>query len=465
LSEIPNTGLAADCDVAIVGAGVAGLTALRTLEQAGVHAQVLEARDRIGGRIFTVRDPRAPHPIELGAVFIHGSAEEVVQVVDEAKLTAYEIAGQRWRTRGEKLVHLDDYWKRLHQVMRHLPSGGKDRSFADFLDQNPGGRSATDARSLARSFVEGFHAANLQLISAKALSNGGSPSEEEPEEQRIMRISDGYAAVPRWLSRGVEHKVFTGNVVESIVWEPGLVEIAVRRARSTGTTNIRARAVIVTVPLGVLLASPDDDGGAIRFTPPITVLDEARSCLAMGFVTRIVVLFDERWWTNKIRSAPKEASFDSLSFLHGESPRFPIWWTLHPAHLPMMVGWQGGPRALSLAGRSHDDVEALAITSLAKNLGVSRQRVASHVEATWMHDWQNDPYSRGAYSYPRVGGANAAKRLSRSIQTTVWLAGEAADAEGRTGTVHGAIGSGKRAAKSVLRLFSPSPERAPAPRR
>jgi monoamine oxidase len=457
-------GLAIDCDVIIVGAGVAGLAALRVLDQAGVHAQVVEARDRIGGRIFTVRDPALGHPIELGAEFIHGSAKEVMDIVVGANLVAYEIAGQRWRTRGGRLVHLEGYWQRLHQAMRRLSPRGADQSFADFLDQNPGGRSATDARSLARAFVEGFHAADLQLISAKALSNGGSPSEEEPEEQRIMRISNGYDAVPFWLARDVEHRVFTGNIVESIAWEPNSVELTVRRAGSTAETNVRARAVIVTVPLGVLLASPDH-AGAIRFTPPLAVLDEARSRLAMGFVTRIVVLFDERWWTSKLSSTPKEASLDSLSFLHGDSPHFPIWWTMHPAHLPVMVGWQGGPGALSLSGRAHDDIEALAITSLAKNLGLSRQRVASHVRESWMHDWQEDPYSRGAYSYPRVGGADAAKRLSRSIRGTVWLAGEAADAEGRNGTVHGAIGSGRRAARSVLRLLGPSPKRAPARRR
>jgi monoamine oxidase len=434
---------------------VAGLTALRVLVKAGVDAQIIEARDRIGGRVFTVHDPRVPHPIELGAEFLHGSADEAVQIVNEAKLVAYEIAGQRWRTRGKKLIRLDDYWKRLHQVMRHLPTVGRDRSFADFLGHSPGGPRAGDARTLARAFVEGFHAAELELISAKALSNGGSPSEEEPEEQRIMRISDGYDAVPLWLSRDVEQRIFTGNVVETIAWEPNSVELTVRRSESTGTAKVRARAVIVTAPLGVLLASPEE-AGAIRFTPPLGVLDEARSHLAMGFVTRIVVLFDERWWTGKLGSAPKDASLDSLSFLHGESRDFPIWWTLHPAHLPMMVGWQGGPRAMSLAGLPHDEIEALAITSLAKNLGVSRQRVASHMKASWMHDWQEDPYSRGAYSYPRVGGGDAAKRLAASIRGTVWLAGEAADAEGRNGTVHGAIGSGGRAARSVLRHFTAS---------
>jgi monoamine oxidase len=452
--EHPAAGLVTDCDVVIVGAGVAGLAALRILDQAGLNTQVLEARERIGGRIFTERDPRLAYPIELGAEFIHGTAEEVVEIVDEAKLVAYEIVGDRWRTRGGRLVYLDDFWKRLHRVMRHLSPKVVDQSFADFLEQDPGGRGGADARKLARQFVEGFHAADLELISANALANGGSPSEDDPEEQRMMRISDGYDSIRLWLARGVEHRVFTGRVVESIDWEAGGAEVSVRHLASGERTAVRARAVIVTVPLGVLFALPGD-AGAIRFTPALPVLEEAAARLAMGFVTRIVLLFNERWWTKTPAGAPKGASLDSLTFLHGESEHFPVWWTLHPAHLPVMVGWQGGPRALSLAGQTHAEVEAQAITSLAKNLGVSRRRVASHLEASWMHDWQTDPYSRGAYSYPRVGGADTAKRLARSIHNTVWLAGEAADAEGRNGTVHGAIGSGRRAAESVLRLFNP----------
>jgi monoamine oxidase len=464
LSEYPNAAPLADCDVAIVGAGVAGLAALRELEEAGVRAQVVEARDRIGGRIFTVRDPRLPHPIELGAEFIHGSADEVVEMLDEAKIVAYDIAGQRWRTHGGRLGRVEEYWKRMHQVMRHLESVEPDESFADFLEGSPGGRSAGDARALARAFVEGFHAADLELISAKSLADGGSPSEEEPIERRLMRIADGYCRVPDWLAHGLEQRIFTGNTVDAIAWERGAVEISVRRGGAASSTTVRARAVIVTVPLGVLLAQPGEKG-TIEFTPSLPVLDDARSHLAMGAVTRVVFLFDERWWTRPLRSAPKHASLDSLSFVHGESTDFPIWWTLYPAHVPAMVGWQGGPRSQSFVGKQHDEIEARAITALAKNLGVSRQRVVSHVQASWTHDWQSDPYSRGAYSYARVGGSDAAKHLARSLQSTVWLAGEAADAEGRNGTVHGAIGSGRRAAQSVLRVLSPSPKRGQAPRR
>ncbi len=449
--------------MAIVGAGVAGLAALRVLDRAGINARVIEARDRIGGRISTVRDPRLPYPIELGAEFIHGSAEEVIDVVGDAELVAYDIEGQRWRTKSGRLTRLDDYWTRLHPVMRNLKSVTTDRSFADFLSDKPGGQSASDARKLARTFVEGFHAADVEHISAKALADGGSPS-EDPEEQRIMRIADGYDRIPRWLVRNLENRVATASVVEEIAWGPGAASISVRRNGSANLMSVRARAVIVTIPLGVLLASPGETG-AIAFSPPLAVIDDARAHLAMGTVTRVVFLFDERWWTDTLAAAPRDASLDRLSFLHGESREFPIWWTLYPAHLPAMTGWTGGPRALRLAGGSHGDIEACAVASLAKNLGVSRRRVASHLQASWTHDWQTDPYSRGAYSYALVGGAGAAKRLARAVQRTIWIAGEAADAEGRNGTVHGAIGSGRRAAESVLRVLSSSPTRARAPLR
>ncbi|MFL5623623.1 MAG: FAD-dependent oxidoreductase, partial [Gemmatimonadaceae bacterium] len=95
-----------------------------------------------------------------------------------------------------------------------------------------------------------------------------------------------------------------------------------------------------------------------------------------------------------------------------------------------------------------------AISSLAENLGVTKRRVASQLEGFWTHDWQSDPFSRGAYSYALVGGARAAARLARPTQNTIWIAGEAADAEGRNGTVHGAIGSGRNAARAAARALT-----------
>ena len=92
--------MTSDVDVVVVGAGVAGLAAARRLTEHGVRVTVLEARDRIGGRISTVRDSRAPVPIELGAEFIHGSAKEVVEIVHEARLVVCDTHGERWRAAG-----------------------------------------------------------------------------------------------------------------------------------------------------------------------------------------------------------------------------------------------------------------------------------------------------------------------------------------------------------------------------
>ena len=441
-----NTALAA-CDVAIVGAGAAGLSAMRVLEENELRTCVLEARDRIGGRIHTVRDARLGHPIELGAEFVHGSAPEIVELLQEARLLAYAIEGERWRRRGGRLTKLDDFWKRLHTVFRHLEADGRDRSFADFLANAPGGRSAADAREMARAFVEGFHAADASRISARALADGGSPS-EDPEEQRMMRIADGYDRVPEWLARDLGDRIVTNAMVERIEWARGSVELSVRQGGTPSKRTFSARAAIVTVPLGVLLASPGDEG-AIEFSPPLTMLRDAGERLAMGAVVRVTLLFRERWWTERSHSKGRDESLEALSFLHGDSGDLPVWWSLHPAHLPVMVGWVGGPAAERLASRPAKEVRDRAVASLAANFGGSRRRIASQVEECWTHDWQEDPFSRGAYSYSLVGGAEWGKRLARPVERTLWMAGEAADPEGRNGTVHGAIASGARAARSV----------------
>lgn len=438
-----------DYDVVIVGAGVAGLAAMRELERQGVRACVVEARDRIGGRVYTVRDPRIAHPIELGAEFIHGCPPELLDIVRDARLLAYAAVGQRWRSRDGRLTRIHAFWSQLHKVMRRVDAKKPDRSFAEFLADRPGGPSAADARRLAYQFVEGFHAADATRISARWVAEGGSPS-EAPEERSIMRVADGYDLVPDWLARGFRDRVMTESVVRRLDWEPKRVQLTVRNARVEAFTTLGAQCAIITVPLGVLLADVQEIG-AITFSPSLPILEQTRKRLAMGSVTRVTLLFRERWWTERLRSMPRDASLESLSFLHGGAGDIPIWWTLHPMHTAALVGWVGGPQAQRLAERG--DVEERAITSAAANFGASRRRVAAQVVQVFTHDWQHDPFSRGAYSYGLVGGADWARRLARSIEGTLWLAGEAASHEGNTGTVHGALVSGRQAAQSVLRAL------------
>lgn len=442
-------------DVAVIGGGVAGLAAARRLTEEDVRVVVLEARDRIGGRIFTVRDERIPVPIELGAEFLHGTADEVVEIARESRLVVCDIHGNRWQASRGKLtpVREDDFWTRLGRVMRRLdPKRTPDRSFQEFLDTKPGGASLAPARTLARAFVAGFHAADPARVSERSLAAGGIPQNED--ERRQARILDGYDRVPAALAASVRD-VRPSHVVREIAWEPGGVEVRYVTAASAGVPatrgTITARAAVVTVPLGVLHQT--DGASAIAFTPEVDDVRRAAGQLAMGSAARVVFLFREPVWdARSVRARAGGRSLAELTFLHSTDEDVPVWWTAAPVRAPVMVGWAGGPNAARLISRGASDVQGRAVRALARQLGMRRQRLEGLVEHCWYHDWEHDPFSRGAYSHALVGGSGAAKRLARPVANTLFFAGEAADHAGRNGTVHGAIGSGRHAAETLLRL-------------
>jgi monoamine oxidase len=121
-----------------------------------------------------------------------------------------------------------------------------------------------------------------------------------------------------------------------------------------------------------------------------------------------------------------------------------------PRKLPLLVGWAPFRSAERLSGQGNDFVREKAIETLSHLLPIDRQKLESLLEAVYVHDWQTDPFSRGAYSYVKVGGENCPASLGKSVENTLFFAGEATDVSGNTGTVHGAIASGKRAAKEIL---------------
>ena len=437
-------------DVVIVGAGVAGLAAARRLTEAGVTTTLLEARDRIGGRIHTIRDERTPIPIELGAEFVHGSAPEVVEIAQESKLVICDMHGERWRAQRGKLTPLDteEFWTALERVMRRLDrKRAPDRSFQEFLDKKPGGARLRRERTLTADYVQGFHAVDPTRASERWLADGGAPDDEA--ERRQARILDGYDRVPATLGASLS-AVRLSHVAREILWEPGAVEVRCIRPGSAEVA-ISARAAIITVPVSVLQQA--DGPSAIAFTPDIHDTRRAANQLGMGTVARTVLLFREPFWeARSMRRKTGGRSLAELSFLHSSDDDVPTWWSAGPIRAATLVGWAGGPKASRLVARGPMEVESRAIGALARVFGIQRRRVESLVEQCWYHDWEHDPFTRGAYSYGLVGGSEAAKRLARPVARTLFFAGEAADSEGRTGTVHGAMGTGYRAASAVLRL-------------
>lgn len=267
------------------------------------------------------------------------------------------------------------------------------------------------------------------------------------------RVVLGYDQLPRLLATEVEDSIRLGTRVVEVSWEPGRAELRCRKDRG-GEFTIETRAVLITVPLGVL-KTPPEEPGSIRFRPDPLRIRRALAHLATGSVVRLVVHFREHPWRDG-RAPAKGANPSRLSFLHTRGAPFSVWWTTYPLRSSLAVAWSGGLAALELGRKSREEIESVAWASLSQGLGLSQHQVESRVLKTWLHDWNDDPFSRGAYSYALVAGANAAKALTTPVSLTLFFAGEATAGKGQHATVEGAIASGFRAAKQVERALGRS---------
>ncbi len=439
-------------DVVVLGAGVAGLAAARACHDANARVVILEARDRIGGRILTERDRDSGRPIELGAEFVHGQAREVQPHLTAAGLRVVDVAGRHWRSTGHGLRPEDHFWSKLQRVMRHLSEDLRpDRSFARFLEGRPGGSRAAEARRLAAHFVESFQAADLRRVSARSLAGEGSPS-GEPEAQRLGRIIDGYGALIDALAEPVSRFVRTRCVVTCVRWSRGRVAVDARTGAGR-RASFSARAAIVTLPLGILVLR-SGSRGHVRFEPVPGRLSAALAGLAVGHVTRVTLRCREPFWEKAGRSATtRDESLATLGFLHAPGESFPVWWTQYPERTPWLVAWAAGPRAPALGALSPTALRRQLVTTLARISGLPARAIGRQIADIWRHDWDTDPFARGAYSYAAVGGADAPALLGRPVDDTLFFAGEATVSDGRIGTVDGALASGERAARQVLRAL------------
>jgi monoamine oxidase len=435
-------------DVAVVGAGVAGLAAARTLSGAGRRVCLIEARNRVGGRIQTLHVPDLPLPIELGAEFIHGEAHETFAIVEAAALTTVELPDTHIWSRDSRWEALADFWERIDRV-RKMIKLKRDISFDEFLRTRRSMKP--QLRILARTFVEGYHAAHADRISALALS-GADQEQEEPGGNKQFRIVNGYDSLVEWLRAGLDPERVTtllGTIASTVTWSGGEVAIDCRSGPRERT--IRAKSALFTLPIGVWKA-PREQPGTLRFDPALTQKENAVAKLEVGHVVKIILRFDERFWDGQDFLEQRGVSNDStglpLNFIHSQDPHVPTWWTSAPVRSPLLTAWAGGHAADRLLADRGSAVDRV-LDSLSKAFGMRRRDIDTRLAGSWWHDWQSDPFSRGAYSYAGVGGTGAHKMLGKSVDNTLFFAGEATS-EDQTGTVAGAIESGRKAAKQML---------------
>lgn len=428
-----------ETDVIIVGAGAAGLAAARELSASGCKVSVLEARERIGGRINTHVDT---WPIELGAEFVHGKPPETLKIVERAKLKLQTVPNMHWHLHDNVLTKSGEFWSKVEDVIEEMSRyKGPDQDFAAFLDRYKRKTPSEDIDSVASLYVEGFHAAHADRISVHGL-NKTNEAAAEIDDDKQFRVENGYNQVAQNLhdeAAASGAKFYFSTVAEQVKWKRNQVEVV-----TTTAQRFKARCLLVTLPLSIL--------PTLRFTPALIEHQRAADKLAMGQVVKVVLRFREPFWQDlTIRGEDDTpATLKDLTFIHAPTESLPTWWSQFPLAAPVLAGWAGGTRADELLTASDDSLLDRAVESLAHIFGVTTGLLEELLEQFYTHNWARDPFAAGAYSYIPVNGLEASAQLARPLEDTLFFAGEATNTEGHQGTVHGALATGLRAAQEIL---------------
>ena len=421
-------------DVVVIGGGLAGLAAAERLVAAGATVTLLEARDRLGGRVWTEPSSDGP-PVELGAEWI-GDEGELHDLLAGAGAHLVPAEGRQVRRTDVAWDDLSHLHRDAQQLVRRIHSAGADRSvtaaLADCCDED----ELAPARTHLLRYVEGFHAADPDRLSVQWLAE---VERTQPAEASELRAAEGAGLAVEVLRRALESRceLRLGTRAKSVRWRRGGVEID-----TPAGSALRASAAVITVPLP-LLDPQSDEPAALRIEPRLEDKRAAARLLHMGPVVKIVLTFARPFWQDA-------QVLDGALFVHAYERPVPTWWLPVDSAHPVLTGWAGGPFAARLVGTGREALIDLAVASAAAALGMPRADVTAELESSHFHDWTADPLARGAYTYVDVGGMQAYRILAAPVAGTLFFAGEATCGGGYNATMEGALRSGRRAAAELL---------------
>lgn len=424
-------------DVIIIGAGAAGLVASKELSHNGLSVTILEARPRIGGRIYHM-------PIdnwEGGAEFIHGNLPVTFSLLQEAQLSWYQTKGEFWQVTNGVWQQMEDFFEHSDGVIAKMRKLTSDISIADFLQQYFPGPDDEPVRVSLTAYVEGYYSGTTSRTSTLQFLE-----EWVTEDEEQYRPNQGYGALVQYLSEqatGNGAILHLNTVVKNIIWSAGQVEVSTAEG-----TAYKADRVIVTVPLGVL-TSGSDSIAHISFSPHLP--DKMNAAVSMGFGSVIKVLIDFTtpfWEEEDLKTKLGIGKKPIQMALSNEL--IPTWWTQYPNKQTLLTGWLSGPKANNLKNESDEDILGLAVTSLCNIFSLSEVYLRTLIHRFQILNWTDDPFTMGSYSYSTLQTKEARELLTQPEANTIYFAGEALYNGPEMGTVEAALTSGLDVSRTIL---------------
>ena len=430
-------------DTIVIGAGVAGLTAARLLANAGRRVVVLEARDRVGGRVWT--DRADGHVTDLGASWIHGITDSPVYASAEAfgmRTVEFTVGGYQPDSRpiayygpdGQRLSDavaqrfIDDIHAVDATLLEVVAASDPDASYRDVTEAALARHGWDEDRAQrVREYLEHRseeqYGAWIEDLAAHGLDDDSIDGDE-------VVFPDGYDRLPRSLAEGLDVRL--GQLVSHVRWSTDGVAV------TTDDGTLTADAAVVTVAVGVLRSED------FVIEPPLPEpVAGALSRLTMNAFEKVFLRFPTKFWDDGVYAIRQQGP---------ESRWWHSWYDLTALHgTPTLLTFAAGPAAIEMREWDEDRVVDSILAQLRRLYGDRVERPTRvHITA-----WQDDPFARGSYAYMTVGSTTADHDdLATPIGGVLHIAGEATWTDDPA-TVTAALCSGHRAASHILQREIP----------
>lgn len=412
--------------IIIIGAGAAGICAAEKLLESGFDPLIVEASDHPGGRVRAL-EGFADVPIELGAEEVHGPDNSVAKLAAKLGIqTVHHITIDDMLRLDGELISLDQAQRdpdvsRAFDLIDGLNNyRGENWTAEEFLIRSHFPRRAWHYLESRLGVEHGTTIDRLAMRGFQTYQKGWEARETNYTLDR--RYSDLFAS----MLENLDGRIRLNAAVAAIEWSADPI------VRLFNGEELRCQAVVVTVPLPILRER------LLHFSPQLPPEKVAAAdSIGMDTGMKIILKFKHRFWDER------------MYFIHtdGFLPQFWAACKGKSENSHVLTAFVGGARAEMLDNMSVDPVR-FAIEELDELFGA---RIASRsFERGLIADWGADPYVRGLYSYPTVQTTEASREaLARPVGKKLYFAGEATNTLGASGTVHGAMDTGWRAAAEI----------------